>query len=149
MVSLDTIGLFILLAGFSIGLGAVTVIDVCGFLGRQSRYWTEATTRVHKVTKPLIWIGMLLLIIGGSVWYRNEALDDLLLIQIALASALIVNGMFLSFLVSPFLLRREQQGQSAELLPRSWQYKIAGAFIVSWLGWWGSLGIVVWKITHN
>ena len=42
-------GLFIHLAGFVIGLGAVTVIDLHGFLGRKSPYWTEATTRTHKV----------------------------------------------------------------------------------------------------
>jgi hypothetical protein len=57
---LDFVGLFLLLAGFIIGLGAVTVIDIHGFLGRRSSYWTEATTRAHKVTKPLIWLGIAL-----------------------------------------------------------------------------------------
>ncbi len=51
---LDFIGLFCLIAGFVIGLGAVTVVDIHGFLGRTSAYWTEATTRTHKVTKPMI-----------------------------------------------------------------------------------------------
>lgn len=51
---IDGVGLFLFLAGFVIGLGAVSVIDVLGFLGRTSRYWTEATVRAHKVTKPLI-----------------------------------------------------------------------------------------------
>ena len=37
----DIIGLFLLIAGFIIGLGAVTVIDLHGFLGRTSSYWTE------------------------------------------------------------------------------------------------------------
>ena len=62
-----TLTLFILFAGFIIGLGAVTVIDLHGFLGRTSTYWTEATTRTHKVTKPLIWAGMFLVIIGGAL----------------------------------------------------------------------------------
>ena len=52
MFNLDFIGLFIFIAGFIIGLGAVTVIDIHGFLGRKSAYWTEATIRTHKVTKP-------------------------------------------------------------------------------------------------
>ncbi len=60
------IGLFLHLAGFVIGLGAVTVIDLHGFLGRRSAYWTEATTRTHKVTKPLIWAGLILAGTGGS-----------------------------------------------------------------------------------
>jgi len=33
---MDIIGLFIFLSGFIIGLGAVTVIDLHGFLGRKS-----------------------------------------------------------------------------------------------------------------
>lgn len=42
MISLDFIVLFILLAGFVIGLGAVTVIDINGFLGRKSVYYLVA-----------------------------------------------------------------------------------------------------------
>lgn len=33
--------IFITIAGFVIGLGAVTVVDLHGFLGRRSSYWTE------------------------------------------------------------------------------------------------------------
>jgi hypothetical protein len=58
-------GLFIHLAGFVIGLGAVTVIDLHGFLGRKSPYWTEATTRTHKVTKPPYLVGNDLGNLGG------------------------------------------------------------------------------------
>jgi hypothetical protein len=53
--TLDVIGLFTSIMGYIVGLGAVTVIDLHGFLGRKSAYWTEATTRTHKITKPLIW----------------------------------------------------------------------------------------------
>lgn len=58
MMTLDFLGLFLSLSGFVLGLGAVTVIDIHGFLGRKSQYWTEATTRTQKVTKPLIWVGI-------------------------------------------------------------------------------------------
>jgi hypothetical protein len=37
MLNLDAIGLFITIAGFIIGLGAVTVIDIHGFLGGSRR----------------------------------------------------------------------------------------------------------------
>ena len=33
VLTLEVVGLFVLLAGFVVGLGAVTVIDVHGFLG--------------------------------------------------------------------------------------------------------------------
>lgn len=140
---LDFIGLFLLLAGFVIGLGAVTVIDLHGFLGRKSHYWTEATTRTHKVTKPLIWLGMSLVIIGGILFYRTVGLTTIPLIHASVAAVLLLNGYFLSFKVSPFLLAREKAGQQAELLPAAWQRKIMVSLIVSDVGWWGSLGLLV------
>ncbi|HEU0085978.1 MAG TPA: hypothetical protein VFQ59_03425 [Candidatus Paceibacterota bacterium] len=145
-INLDFLGLFIFLSGFIIGLGAVTVIDIHGFLGRKSSYWTEATTRTHKVTKPLIWIGILLAIIGGSIFYRNTELSLIPLIHFFIALALIINGYFLSFRVSPFLLKREQEGLQSELLPASWQKKITVSLIISDLGWWGGLALLVYHL---
>jgi hypothetical protein len=138
-------GLFLLLAGFVIGLGAVTVIDIHGFLGRKSAYWTEATTRTHRVTKPLIWVGITLLVLGSLVVYRDNT--NLLLIQLAVTVILILNGVFLSFRVSPFLLERERQGRSRELLPKDWQKKIMAGLIISDIGWWGSLVVLTLYLT--
>lgn len=143
---LDAVGLFVMLAGFVVGLGAVTVIDLHGFLGRKSHYWTEATTRTHKVTKPLIWLGMALAIAGGAVLYRDEPFSGIPLAHAALAAALIANGIFLSFRVSPFLIKREKKGEAGNLLPRSWQRKITASFVVSFLGWWGALALLVWYL---
>lgn len=140
---LDTAGLFIFLAGFVIGLGAVTVIDIHGFLGRKSSYWTEATTRTHKVTKPMIWVGIMLAIIGGLIFYREQSFAGIPLIHSMIAFALIVNGYFLSFKVSPFMIQREKEGRSGELLPASWQKKIMVSLIVSDIGWWGGLALLV------
>lgn len=103
----DVIGLFLLLAGFVIGLGAVTVIDLHGFLGRTSSYWTEATTRTHKVTKPMIWIGIMLTVVGGLIFYRAQGFSGIPRIHALIALALIVKGYFLSFKVSPFLFHGE------------------------------------------
>ena len=139
----DVIGLFLFIAGFVIGLGAVTVIDMHGFLGRKSSYWTEATTRTHKVTKPMIWIGIIFAIVGGLIFYRTQNFSGIPLIHATIALALIINGYFLSFKVSPFLLEREKAGQSGELLPASWQKKIMLGLIVSDIGWWGGLFLLV------
>ena len=136
---LDVIALFLFIAGFVIGLGAVTVIDIHGFLGRTSPYWTEATTRTHKVTKPMIWAGIMLAMIGGALLYRHQSLSGIPLVHFCIAIALMCNGYFLSFKVSPFMLKREQEGRSSELLPMSWQRKIMVSLIVSDLGWWGGL----------
>lgn len=144
---LDFVGLFIFIAGFIIGLGAVTVIDIHGFLGRKSAYWTEATTRTHKVTKPLIWVGIGLAIIGGSILYRNESFSGIPLYHALIACVLIVNGLFLSFHVSPFLLQREREGKQAELLPSSLQNKIIVSLLISDIGWWGGLLLLVFYVT--
>ena len=143
---LDFVGLFILLGGVVIGLGAVTVIDIHGFLGRKSSYWTEVTTRIHKVTKPLIWVGIFLAIIGGILFFRNETLSGVPMYLALISIVLVLNGLFLSFRVSPYLLQKEKEGHASELLPESWQRKIIVGLILSDLGWWGSLALVVWYL---
>ena len=142
-------GLFIFLtiAGYIIGLGAVTVIDLHGFFGRTSAYWTEATKRTHKITKPLIWIGTLLALGAGLFWYYSVGFFDVAKLHALFFAVLIANGLFLSFSVSPFLLERERQGKQAELLPSSWQKKITASFLISFAGWWGSLVLFVISIT--
>jgi len=146
----ELIGLYILIAGFIIGLGAVTVIDLHGFLGRKSRYWTEATTRTHKVTKPMIWLGMSLTILGGILYYCAVGTSEIAKIHMLIAVVLILNGLFLSFKVSPFLLEQEKKGKADQLLPASLQRKITISFIISFLGWWSALAILVWQIVvHN
>lgn len=138
--------IFIIIAGFVIGLGAVTVVDLHGFLGRKSPYWTEATTRTHKITKPLIWIGILLVSFGLMSFYKESSPSSLL--HTLLVSVLVVNGCFLSFSVSPFLLAREKRGEQKNLLPKSWQRKITTSFLVSFVGWWGSLALFVSQLVQ-
>ncbi len=145
-MSLDIIGLFLLFAGYVIGLGAVTVIDIHGFLGRKSTYWTEATTRTHKVTKPMIGAGIGLAIIGGAIFFRNESFVGVPFALACVAAVLILNGIFLSLRVSPYLLAREQAGRAGELLPISWQRKITVSLIFSDVGWWGSLALLSWYL---
>ena len=138
-----TLSIFIIMAGFIIGLGAVTVIDLHGFLGRTSTYWTEATTRTHKVTKPLIWIGTLLVLVGGILFYQNYSFGLTQKIHAVSIIIMILNGVFLSFSVSPFLIKREVEGKSSELLPSSWQNKIVFSFIISFILWWGNLALFI------
>lgn len=140
----EFLSIFITIAGFVIGLGAVTVVDLLGFLGRKSPYWTEATTRTHKITKPLIWIGIVLVSFGLMSFYKESSPFSLL--HTLLVSMLVLNGCFLSFSVSPFLLAREKRGDQKKLLPQSWQRKITISFLVSFVGWWGSLALFVLQL---
>lgn len=136
--------LLLTIAGFIIGLGSVTVIDLHGFLGRKSAYWTEATTRTHKVTKPLIWVGIALTSVGG-VWMFWPQIPW---IPVAIVAALILNGSWLSFMVSPFMLERERQGRAAELLPKNWQIGITISFLISFTGWWSLVAMLAWHLTQ-
>jgi hypothetical protein len=142
----EFLGLYLHLAGFVTGLGAVTVIDLHGFLGRKSSYWTEATIRTHKVTKPLIWLGMTLAILGAWIYHGGRGWSWSLALQAAIALGLIVNGVFLSFRVSPFLLQQEREGRASELLPPELQKKIFIAFLFSFAGWWGALLLTVYQV---
>jgi len=141
---IEFFGLFILLAGFIIGLGAVTVIDLHGFLGRRSPYWTETTIRAHKVTKPLIWLGMTLALIGGVIFYSHYEFNVFHLTHLILVPVMVLNGLFLSFYVSPYLLKMEKEGRQKELLPNRLQFLIVISFLISFFSWWGSLGVLVW-----
>lgn len=148
MIGLETgTPLFVLLAGFVIGQGAVTVIDLLGFLGRKSPYWTETTIRAHKVTKPLIWIGMTLVVIGLFLTYSKFGTPDFINIQIISIIVMILNGCFLTFYISPALLKQEKEGKSTQLLSNSMQLKITFSFILSFLSWWGNLFAVAYYIT--
>ena len=142
-------GLFIFIAGLIIGLGAVTVIDLHGFMGRKSEYWTEATTRTHKITKPLIWIGTTATLIGSIISYSLLGFNTLTTIHFLIMAVLILNGIFLSFSVSPFLIHREAVGKSREILPKKWQVKITVSFIFSFVGWWSVVLIFVSQIIQN
>jgi hypothetical protein len=92
------------LAGFVIGLGAVTVIETLGFLGQRSGYWTEATIRAHKVTKPLIWLGLVVAALGGAGYYSLTGISTVALVHGLLLFIMVANGSFLTFWVSPRLL---------------------------------------------
>lgn len=130
--------LFFQVAGFIIGLGAVTVIDWHGFLAQKSVYWTKATISSHKITKPLIWVGTCLLIIGKILEYTQFGISHIYILNIILLFLLIINGCFLSFYVSPILLNLEKQGITKPL-PSNLQNKIRVSFLFSFFGWWGML----------
>jgi len=138
--------LFLQTSGFIIGLGAVTVIDLHGFIAQKSEYWTEATTRTHKVTKPLIWLGTILLTVGLLMQYVIYPTNVITLIRLLLIVPMFLNGIFLSFSVSPYLLKREKEDRSAEILSTDWQWKIRASFVVSFIGWWSSVLLFVYQI---
>lgn len=143
---LEVLPLFLLLSGFVVGLGAVTVIDLHGFLGRKSSYWSEATIRTHKITKPLIWLGTLLAIFGGLLYFKDAPLTALPIALLCIGVVLVMNGLFLTLSVSPHLLKLEAEGRAQELLTPNWQRKITVSLVVSDLGWWSALFLLAYHL---
>ncbi len=141
-MEITTAQLFLLFAGFIIGLGAVSVIETLGFLGQRSPYFTEATIRAHRVTKPLIWIGMILVILASAWIYLGEPFVGVVQVHAVIAVVLVLNGSWLSFWLSPRLLKREREGRASELLPATWKFVTTISFCISIIGWWG--GLILW-----
>jgi hypothetical protein len=142
----DFWGLFLFLAGLILGLGGVTVIDFHAFFGRKSEYWTEATTRTHKITKPLIWLGFLMAVAGGFVLHRESGFTGVALFQAAIAAILFINALYLTLRVSPMLLRKERRGRAQALLSRRQQRPIFLSFFISFFGWWSEALLFVWYL---
>ncbi|MDQ5952620.1 MAG: hypothetical protein QG626_749, partial [Patescibacteria group bacterium] len=109
----------------------------------------ETTIRTHKVTKPLIWLG-LGIAVGGGAWYYSLVSEPILqLVHFGLLIMMIANGSYLSFWISPRLLERERQGKSTQLLPKSWKIMITLSFFVSILTWWTALFLAMVVITRT
>lgn len=140
---ITTLNQFIIQAGLIVGLGAVTVIDLHGFLARKSEYWTLATTRAHKITKPLIWLGTILFTIGTL--HYNYFINEYRYFYLALVlmTLMILNGLFLTFYVSKILLKREKLDQAEELLPNKLQNYIKVSFAISFVCWWTQVIIYI------
>ncbi len=139
---------FLFITGFIVGLGGVTVIDFLGFFGQKSEYWTQTTIRAHKITKPLIWIGIILLLIAEFFAYTTGNDSIYLRYFSFVLFPLVFNGIFLSFYVSPKLLEIEKNGQDNKLLPKDLKNKIFVSFLISFACWWGSVLLFVLHISQ-
>ena len=80
---------------------------------------------------------------GGAFYYASLTLYGIMTLHLLITFVLILNGLFLSFVVSPFLIKREKVGRSDVLLPQRLQMWIGFSFIFSFLGWWGSVLLIV------
>jgi hypothetical protein len=133
--------LLIHIIGLIIGLGAVTVIDILGYKARKSKQLTQVTIHAHHTTKPLIWIGTILVLISWIFLYQEDLISN---IKTIILTIMIVNGAFLSFYVSPKL--NELIGKDV-LLPNSLQTKIIISMIISFLSWWIFVVLTVIKLS--
>jgi hypothetical protein len=85
-------------------------------------------------------------VFGGVIFFRNEPFVGIPVYLATIACLLILNGLFLSFSVSPYLWQKEREGKSGEVLPDTWQRKITFSLLLSDIGWWGGLAMLVYYL---
>ena len=136
--------LFIHLAGIIIALGSVTVIDSMGFISRKNKKWTQTTISAHHITKPLIWIGIALIIFSWFFILISEGFTNINSVKSVILVILIVNGLFLSFYISSEL--DKLKGKNI-LLPTRLQKKIALSMLVSFFSWWIFVLLTIAKLS--
>ena len=135
--------LFFHLAGIIIGLGAVTVIDTMGFFSRKDKKKTQDTIAAHHTTKPLIWLGTIIVLITWIFMLKGNSFSGIYLWKSILLIVMLLNGSFLSFVISPAL--NKLIGKKV-LLPNSLQVKIAISLIISFVSWWSFVALTVYGL---
>jgi len=122
------------LIGMVVGMGAAIVIETFGLISRKSGFWTSVTINTHYVTKPLIWIGTL---IFGFTWFLIMGTNSFSFpyaYKTILLTVLFFNGSYLSFVISPRLIRHKKMN-GEKVLPNSLQIMIIPSALISSLGW--------------
>lgn len=141
----DHVFLVVVIIGYIIGLGATTVIDMLGLLGVKSTYWTTITIATHKITKPLILIGAFIKLVG-DIFLLNNGIIKLESLYWIFSCILYINGLILSLVISPILLKLEKEHTKPFLLPNKLQLIIALQFVISAICWWGSLLLLLFNL---
>ena len=132
--------MFFHFVGIIIGLGAVTVIDTMGFFSRNDKKKTQETIAAHHTTKPLIWLGTFIVLVTWIIIILGQSLTGIYFWKSLLLVVMILNGCFLSFVISPAL---DKLIGKKVLLHSSLQVKIAISLVISFISWWSFVGLTV------
>jgi Mn2+/Fe2+ NRAMP family transporter len=135
--------MFFHFVGIVIGLGAVIVIETMGFFSRKDKYKTQTTIRAHHTTKPLIWIGTFIILITWIFMLVGSSFKGIYFWKSLILFVMILNGCFLSFVVSPALTKLESKNV---LLPKKLQNKIKLSFFISFTSWWSFVILSFWNL---
>ena len=93
-----------------------------------------------------MWVGVALATAGGILFNRNHGLAGVVLFELVVWVALVLNGAFLTFYVIPRVYPIEHRPEGQRLIPRDLQLKILPAFVISICAWWSSVILLVWHL---
>ena len=63
--------------------------------------------------------------LGAAIFHGRQGWSQILAVQAIIAILLVFKGLFLSFWVRPFLLKREREGPASEPWPDSGQSRLS------------------------
>ncbi len=139
--ALHTAGLFVHLAGLTLGFGGVLIADYLTALWLTGRSTlAEAMAGVSRMHVP-IWLGLATLVVSGGV-LEPDLGSPPTQIKMALTAILTVNG-----LQATVLSKRLAERTTGPLPPRLLVWGAASGAI-SQICWWGAIAIGFWNAQH-
>src|SRR3989338_10640549 len=119
------------LASLIVGMGAVVVIDVFGFLWLFKKIKTTFIIRVAHITQRLIWIGWAGLVLSGiGLIILKGYIDNLTMIKLYFVALVGANGIFLHTIKKSF-----EALPDLATVPAWLKFRICFATAISQIGW--------------
>jgi hypothetical protein len=145
------------LVGLIFGMGGVTATDIVSAYGMHvNRECMPRVVFIFKVLTFMVWVGLFLLIVSGAgLWYTSpdlygENLDSWAFkLKLVLTGVVIVNGLFLTLVVSPAFessVMLDNYAKTKEFRRATMLGYASGG--LSFISWWGAffLGIYVFRV---
>ncbi len=128
------------LVGLTVALGAVVVIDWTGLAWIAGLRTLHETLRTAEAATPLVWIGLVLLLVSG-LCLAPDLTQLLPWVKMAAVLLLTNNGLVVDHLQAR--LRQLPRRAATESVPALLRVRMTGSVVASHLGWWTAVVIGV------
>ncbi len=122
--------------GFVLGVGAATISDIFFFKFLKSHRISESEKSTLETLSTIIWIGLALLVISGTMLFLPEQArlseSPKFLLKTIVVGIIIVNGTALNLFVSPRMRRLSFEGTKPARQFRRLAFALGAISIVSW-----------------
>lgn len=122
------------LLGIIVGFGAVLLVDWHGLVWLSGLRTFRDSLRIGEVAHPLVWMGLLLILVSGT-FLGPDLTEPLTWVKQVAVLALVNNGVAVRPLGARLSLLRPRITRMAEL-PSHHRVALIASIVVSQLGWW-------------
>ncbi|HLS45223.1 MAG TPA: hypothetical protein VK045_07290 [Ornithinicoccus sp.] len=123
-----------------ISLGPIVLLDWYGLVWIAGLRRLRAVTAVTQTAHPLIWTGLLLLLVSGAFLDPDYA-EPMTWVKQVMVLVLLHNGLALRPLER--LLGAQPHDTTLETIPTALRRRMMGATMTSQIAWWAAFGIGV------